>query len=314
MTPGPTHRLWETYLTTLTSLAGTHPGLLVFATREADAPPLPSGFVSALGERLHLLDSPHPEPALQAAAALASSERPVFVNARSSLVARSYGTVRQSLAYPRSNVKLVARFAWPAVASADGLAPVVEDVGLMRGIPGMAVVVPADPPTTRSAVEVLAHLPGPAYVRLAEGDHPTLSELPFTLGRANVVRDGTDLTLVAAGPILGAAIGLAEELHRVGVSARVLDLASVKPIDAPALLRAARDTGGVLVVEEHSVETGLGELVAAIVSENFPVPVRRVAVPDLFEVPPGPHGSLGPAADRMRDEAWELLRLRGKVQ
>jgi transketolase C-terminal domain/subunit len=91
-------------------------------------------------------------------------------------------------------------------------------------------------------------------------------------------------------------------------------MASVKPIDAPALLRAARDTGAILVVEEHTVVTGLGEAVAATVAENFAVPVRRVGVPDLFEMPSETPGGLGPAGDRLRDEAWELLRLRGKVQ
>lgn len=305
--------LWPAYVSTLAALGRTDP--TVHVVQAGTDPAENTGALEeAFGARWIRLNDPSGGAIVSAAAELARTDRAVFANARTSEVVRAYGVVRQALGYEGANVKLVARAPWPISRSEGGVAPAVEDVGLMRGIPGMAVVVPADAACIPSVVHALLGIRGPAYVRVAEGSHPPLTDGAFTLGRAGLLREGSDLAIVGAGPILGAAVALADELKQVGTHARVLDLGSVKPIDAPALLRAARDTGGILVVEEHTVETGLGELVAGIVAENFAVPVRRVGVPDLFEAPPGPHGALGPAADRLRDEAWELLRLRGKVQ
>ena len=193
----------------------------------------------------------------------------------------------------------------------------MEDIGLMRGLPGMTVIVPGDAPTTRSAIRAVAGFRGPAYVRLASGDFPTVTDGAFAIGRANELRVGSDLTIVAIGTLLAPALAVADELRRVGISARVLDLASVKPVDVPALLRAARETGAMLVLEEHTVETGIGALVAATTSENYPVPVRRVGVPDVFAPIDDSRSGLDPlglSISRIMDEAWELLELRGKVQ
>ena len=305
--------LWNAYLEVLADLGRTDPELrlaLPLGTSEEG----PTPFERAFPDRVLRAKDPSPQSLIQAASLLAAHPRTTFVSIPAQGAAEAYGPIRDLVAYARRNVKVVARFPWPALPTEEGGAPAVEDVGLMRGIPGMTVVVPADAPTARSAIRAVAGIEGPAYVRLAEGDHPVLTDGSFALGRIGTLRDGSDLTIVAAGPILGAVLALTDELQQVGIAVRVLDCASVKPIDAPALLRAARETGALVVVEEHTVETGLGELVAAIVAENVAVPVRRVAVPDLFAAPPGGHGSLGPAADRLRDEAWELLRLRGKVQ
>lgn len=311
MTQTASGNVWEAYLESLVELGSSHPGVTVVELTDGGVPPA-AAFSKAFPQRLERLGSS--DDLLRRAAESARSDRPVYGNLRASLLPASYGTIRQAITYPRSNVKLVVQCPWPTPATdANGPGP-VEDIGLMRGLPQMTVAVPADGPTVRAAARAVADLDGPAYLHLAEGDHPVLTDGTFAVGRANTVRDGSDLTIVAAGPLLGAALLLETELRQVGVSVRVLDLASVKPVDAPALLRAARDTGAILVAEEHTVETGLGELVAAIVSENLAVPVRRVGVPDLFAVPTGPQGGLGPAGDRMRDEAWELLRLRGKVQ
>lgn len=304
--------LWNAYLEAIVELGREIPHLRLVAPTDRGGEGVGT-FQRNFPERFSPAD-PSASACFREAGRLGSGEALVFVSTEASAVTEAYGAMRESVARPGANVKLIARFPWPSASSARADSYPVEEIGLMRGLPGMMVVVPCDAPTTRGAMRALAAVRGPAYVRLAEGTLPVLTDGTFALGRANVLREGKDLTVVSAGPLLGAALALAEEFHQVGVSVRVLDMASVKPIDAPALLRAARDTGALLVVEEHTVLTGLGEAVAATVAENFSVPVRRVGVPDLFEAPTAPHGALGPAGDRMRDEAWELLRLRGKVQ
>lgn len=305
--------LWDAFVGSLGVLKMMRPQLEVVASSSFPEGTPPS-LVEAFGPQLHRAADADPDLLFQMAGSLSRSDRPVFVNTRAVSVAQAYGAVRQILGLGRHNVKVAARFPWPPSVTSQGLAPAVEDLGLMRGVPGMVVTVPADAPTLRTAVQALADIDGPAYLRVAEGSHPTVTDGSFRLGTANTVRDGSDLTVVCAGPTLGVVVRLAEGLKGVGVSVRVLDLASVKPIDAPSLLRAARETGAILVIEEHTVETGLGELVAATVAENLPVPVRRIGLPDLFELPSGGPTPSGGPIDRMRDEAWELLRLRGKVQ
>jgi transketolase len=180
----------------------------------------------------------------------------------------------------------------------------------------MTVIVPSDAPTTRAATFAVADRAGPAYVRLTRENLPVVTDGSFAIGRAAELRSGSDLTIVAIGALVARALEVAEELSRVGLSVRVLDFASVKPFDEPALLRAARDTGAILVLEEHSVLTGVGALVAATTSENYPVPVRRVGVPDVFGESGDPWALLdryGMSKERIREEAWELLQLRGKV-
>jgi transketolase len=230
---------------------------------------------------------------------------------------QAYNFVRQSICYNRASVKIVATHGGLLVGGDGGTHQMVEDIGLMRGLPGMTVIVPADAPTTRAATLAVHDREGPAYVRLTREDLPTVSTEPFHVGKARELRAGSDLTIVAVGALVSRALSVAEELSGVGLSTRVLDFASVKPFDEPALLRAARDTGAILVLEEHSVLTGVGALVASTTSENYPVPVRRVGVPDLFGESGDPWALLdryGMSIERIRDEAWELLRARGKIQ
>ena len=187
----------------------------------------------------------------------------------------------------------------------------------MRGLPGMTVVVPADAPSTHSATLALAGFDGPAYLRLVRESLPTVTDGSFVLGRATEVRAGGDLTIVAVGALVARALEVGLELHRVGVEARVLDFASMKPFDEKALLKAARETGAILTMEEQSVVTGLGTIVAATTSGAHPVPVRSLGVPDVFEEGGDPATRLdrhGLSKARAMEEAWELLRLRGKVQ
>jgi transketolase len=252
------------------------------------------------------------------AAGMSLAGRTVFASTFAVFAAgQAYNFVRQSICYHHANVKIVATHAGLLVGADGGTHQMVEDIGLMRGLPGMAVIVPADAPTTRTATFAVHDRPGPAYVRLSREDLPTVTDGSFAIGKAAELRPGTDLTIVAIGALVARGLEVAEELAAVGISTRVLDFASVKPFDEPALLRAARDTGAILVLEEHSVLTGVGALVASTTGENYPVPVRRVGVPDVFGESGDPWALLdryGMSKERIRDEAWELLRLRGKAQ
>lgn len=251
------------------------------------------------------------------AAGLALDGRTVFVGTNAIFAAgEAYNVVRQSVCLNAANVKVVGVPA--GIGSGVDGAPLamLEDLGLMRGLPGMTVVVPADAPSARSATLAVAERLGPAYVRLSGEPRPDVTPGEIVIGRATQLRPGNDLTIVALGTLVAPALDLAEDLARIGISARVLDFASVKPFDEPALLRAARDTGAILVLEEHSVLTGVGALVASATAENYPVPVRRVGIPDVFSDAGPPDvlfDRLGLSAARLRDEAWELLKSRGKV-
>ena len=252
------------------------------------------------------------------AAGLALSGRTVFASTFAIFAAgQAYNMVRQSICYNQANVKIVATHGGLLVGGDGGTHQMLEDISLMRGLPGMTVIVPADAPTTRAATFAVTEFEGPAYLRLTRENLPTVTDGSFVVGRANELRSGSDITLVATGALVARALDVAEELHRVGVEARVLDFASVKPFDEKALLKAARETGAILTLEEHSVLTGVGSMVAAATAESYPVPVRRLGVPDVFGESGEPWGLLdryGLSKARALEEAWDLLKMRGKVQ
>jgi transketolase len=229
------------------------------------------------------------------------------------LVGALYPSLVAEVVRPRVRATLVGV---PAPSSPSGRpAEPRDDLQAFRGLPSTTVVAPADGPTLRSATVALAGRDGPAYLRLPPPEAPPLTDGAFAVGRAPELRAGSDLALIAYGPPLALALAAADELARVGLSIRVLDVACLKPLDEGAILRAARDTGALLVLEEAPVATGIGTLVAAMTAENSPVPVRRLGRPDLWEGPdrgPGPVAA-GLTLERVRDEAWELLRLRGRT-
>ncbi len=314
--PSTPTSLVSAYESTLLELAAFDPRLVVFSAdlpgSSADpsfARTFPDRFVAVPAESAGLLPS---------AASRSAEGGTIFASGPTSLVvARSYDIVRQAICARGANVKIVATDAGLRSHGTGATPPMLEDIGLMRGLPGMTVVVPADAPSTAAAVRSVSGFTGPAYVRLSADPLPTVTDGSFVLGKAGTLRDGADLTIVAIGALVGRALEVAEELARVGVSVRVLDFASVKPFDEKALLRAARETGAILTLEEHSVLTGVGSLVASATSEEAPVPVRRVGVPDLFGTPVDggtPLDRYGMSKERCLEEAWALLRARGKVQ
>ncbi|MCI4348944.1 MAG: transketolase family protein [Thermoplasmata archaeon] len=249
-------------------------------------------------------------------ARLAGDGKRVFARALA-LHAASHGyhAVRASVCEPKADVKIVADpGAAPGSVGPAGHA-MVEDLGLMRGLPGMTVVAPADAPETAGVVRALGGFHGPAYLRFGSESLPVVTDGMFEIGKASELRPGADLTLIAVGRPVARAVEASTELARVGIGARVLDFASIKPYDAKALFRAARETGAILTLEDHSVLSGLGALVASATAEEYPVPVRRMGAPDLFPSKPITPGTdpFGLSLERCLEEAYELLRARGKV-
>jgi len=307
---------------TLEPIAAYRNALLAEAERSSSLTVVESGLPAALapnafgarhGDRY---SSVAPQELVAAAVERSRRGGPVFLGApTAALLGVAFPSIVRSLVVPRANVKLVGYPVEPVPDRPGDDLAARDDVGAMRALPAMTVVVPADAPTVRSATAALAGRTGPAYLRLPPANAPSVTDGAFDVGRARELRAGADLAIVALGPALALALEAAEELARVGLSVRVLDVASVKPFDEAAVLRAARDTGALLVVEAAPLSTGVGTLVAAMTAENLPVPVRRVGFPDvgLGGGASSPAGELGVSLDRVRDEAWELLRLRGRI-
>jgi transketolase len=307
--------LWAAYSSTLVELGELDRKVIAYSVG-SEGVSATSAFRDRFPSRYFVSPSEAVE-AIPNAAGHAQGGHCVYLSSSAEFVAAmAYAAVRDSLSAPQANVKIVASVGGSSGTVARGTAPFLEDIGIMRGLPGLTVIAPADAPSTRSAVLAIHQHVGPAYVRLAGGDLPIVTDGAFEVGRAVELRAGGDLTIVAVGALVASALAVAQILADVGISTRVLDFASIKPFDEPSILRAARDTGAILVLEEHSVLTGVGALVASTTSENYPVPVRRVGVPDLLVGSDGRPGDLdryGLGLQRIRDEAWELLRLRGKV-
>lgn len=197
---------------------------------------------------------------------------------------RAYDQVRNTVCYSGLDVKLTPTHAGVTVGPDGGSHQMLEDLGLMRVLPGMRVLVPADVVAARAMIRVAATTPGPFYVRLGRAAVPVVygDDHVFELGKAHVLREGSDVTLAACGVMVGQAMLAAEALAADGVSAEVLDAACVKPIDAETVAASAAKTGAVVTCEEHSVIGGLGSTVAETLGERVPVPLRRVGVRDVF--------------------------------
>ncbi len=196
----------------------------------------------------------------------------------------TYNQIRQSIAYPSSNVKIAASHAGLSVGPDGATHQMLEDIGLMRGLPNMTVVVPADARETYQATYALSEYRGPAYMRFGRADVPSIGDVngDFRLGRASVLRDGGDVTLVATGQMVHSALNASEILSGKGIDASVINMSTIKPLDADALLKYARKTGCIVTAEEHSVINGLGDAVCSAVAQRYPVLVDKVGTEDTF--------------------------------
>jgi transketolase len=197
---------------------------------------------------------------------------------------RAWEQIRNSICYTNLNVKIAASHAGIAVGPDGSSHQSIEDIAIMRVIPNMKIVVPADGIETEQAVEVLAETPGPAYLRLGRSAVPFIYDggYQFKLGKASTLREGNDVAIIAAGTMVQPSLDAARQLAEKGIEARVVNMSSVKPIDRDAVVAAARETAGIVTAEEHSVIGGLGGAVSEVVGETHPAPVLRVGVRDVF--------------------------------
>ena len=207
---------------------------------------------------------------------------------------RTYDQIRVSVAYSGANVKLVGSHAGLTVGPDGATHQMLEDIAMLRALPNMTIVVPADRLEAKKATLALAKHVGPAYLRLSRESVPIVTEetTPFELGKANILQKGSDLTLIACGVMVYQTMQAADQLRKEGITCDVLAVHTIKPLDEAAILRSVKKTGAVVTAEEAQIAGGLGGVVAELLGEHMPVPMCRVGVRDRF-------GASGTASELM---------------
>lgn len=226
---------------------------------------------------------------------------------------RAFDQVRNSVCYPNLNVKIVGTHAGITVGEDGGTHQAIEDIALMRSLPNMSIVVPSDDVETRAAVLAAAAYKGPMYLRMARVASPTYhnDSYVFTLGKGEIIREGSDLTIIACGLMVMKAMEAAEQLAKEGVSVRVINMHTIKPLDHKLVIESAEKTGKIITVEEANILGGLGSAVCETVSEYCPVPVKRIGVRDIFGKSGNPDKLLqeyGLTAEHIIEEARKLCK------
>ncbi len=231
---------------------------------------------------------------MSVAAGFAAAGKMAFASTFAMFAAgRAYEQVRNSIGYPHLNVKIGATHAGITVGEDGATHQCIEDLSLMRAIPGMTVINPCDAVEARAAVEAAMNTYGPFYLRFGRYASPVLndaSDYKFEIGKGVLLRDGKDATVVATGYMVHLALEAAEVLKEEGIEVRVINIHTIKPLDREIIIKAARETGAIVTAEEHTIIGGLGSAVSETVCENCPVPVLKVGVEDKFgrsgKVPP----------------------------
>ncbi len=197
---------------------------------------------------------------------------------------RAFEQIRNSIAYPKLNVKIAATHAGISVGEDGASHQAIEDLALMRALPNMTVLAPADAEETRQVIKAAAAYKGPVYIRMGRLAVPVLFDqsYKFEIGKANVRREGKDVAIIANGLMVAEALKAAEILNSQGIEATVVNCASVKPLDENTIIAVSQQTGAVVTAEEHNIIGGLGSAVAEVLSENYPVPLCRVGIKDTF--------------------------------
>lgn len=219
------------------------------------------------------------------AAGLATAGKIPFVSTFAMFATgRAYEQVRNTIAYPGLNVKIAATHAGLTVGEDGASHQTVEDISLMRSIPNMTVIVPADAIETEAAVQAAAELSGPVYLRLGRPAVPAVNGdgYSFQVGKAVVLKEGTDVCLFGTGLMVDACLQAAESLKNEGIKAAVVNIHTIKPVDVGTIVEMVQATGAAVTAEEHSVIGGLGSTVAEVLAENCPVPLKRVGINDQF--------------------------------
>jgi transketolase len=304
----------------LVELAEQYPDLVVLDADLAGAT-MTKSFLKAYPDRFFDMGIAEANMIGVAAGLAACGKRP-FANSFAMFTAgRAYEQVRNSVAYPRLNVKCIGSHGGLSVGEDGATHQCIEDFALMSAIPGMLVLNPCDGNEMRQAVRALIAYDGPAYMRLGRMAVETVTDaVPgyrVELGKGAVLRDGTDVAIVATGLMVQRALKAAELLAGNGIAARVIDMHTIKPLDGALLLAAARDTGAIVTTEEHNIVGGLGSAVAAFLSGTYPVPVIRHGVNDEF----GRSGKAekvleeyGLTAEVIAKRAAEAVTMKGNVR
>lgn len=223
---------------------------------------------------------------ISVAAGIASTGKTVFASSFAMFAAgRAYEQIRNSVGYPHLNVKIGATHAGITVGEDGATHQCLEDIALMRSIPGMVVINPADAVEARAAVEFAIQYKGPVYLRfcrLASEDIFDAETFKFELGKAQELKEGTDVTIITTGLMATASLEASEMLKAEGISARVINMASIKPIDEEIIVKASKETGAIVTVEDHSVIGGLGTAVADVLAEKAPAILRKIGAQDKF--------------------------------
>ena len=251
------------------------------------------------------------------AAGLAATGKIPFASTFAMFAAgRAFEQVRNSIGYPHLNVKIGATHAGISVGEDGATHQCNEDIALMRTIPGMVVLCPSDDIEAKAAVKAAAEYDGPVYMRFGRLAVPVINDRPdytFEMGKGIVLREGTDVTLIATGLEVPETLAAAKRLESHGISARVINIHTIKPLDVELVCKAARETGKIVTVEEHSVVGGLGSAVCDAVCSEYPVPVMKIGIQDVF-------GESGPAKELLQkyqlDEMGiyrQVLEFVGKV-
>ena len=286
----------ESYGNALAELGQEHENLIVLDADLAGATKT-STFKKAFPDR-HIDCGIAEGNMMAVAAGLASMGMVPFASTFAMFAAgRAFEQVRNSIGYPHLNVKIGATHGGISVGEDGASHQCCEDFALMRSIPGMTIICPADDVEARAAVKAAYEFEGPVYLRFGRSGVPVFHDedsFKFEIGKGEVLQDGNDAAIIATGIMTYEAIKAGEELRSRGINARVINLSTIKPLDEELILKAAHECGKIVTCEEHSIIGGLGEAVSSLLSEKLPTPVRRIGVNDEF-------GHSGPAADLLKD-------------
>lgn len=276
----------------LLEIGTANPNVVAVSTDSSSGSGL-SPFKAAFPER-HIELGIMEQGAMGISAGMATAGKvPFFAAIAPFVTARSFEMFKNDLGYMEQNVKVVGRCCGLTYSQLGPTHHSIDDCAMLRTIPGVTIVSPGDPVTVKKAAKALAAMVGPAYLRIGSPNMPVLydEDVPFELGKGILVKDGTDVTLVGSGTALANTVKAAKLLEAKGVSVRVIDIHTIKPLDEAIILKAAEETGGIVTVEEHYVAGGLGSVIAEFLSQKRPTHMKLIGIADRF-VTNGPYDGL----------------------
>ncbi len=233
------------------------------------------------------------------------------------LLTNAYDQIRMSIAFPKANVKLVGSHSGISIGQDGPSQMAIEDIALATSFPNFTVLVPADAPSAKAATRAMFEQAGPVYLRTGRPETPVVYEdgAKIEIGKANILRTGEDVTIIACGLMVAAALEAANDLAQEGIQTRVIDMHTVKPLDEQAILQAAQQTGAIVTAEEHLLAGGLGSGVARVVARKHPVPMAFIGIQDRYAESGQPQDLLekyGLTAEDIRLAVWDVLKHKGK--